>query len=65
MLDWHSCQICFPLEIKLLLFQYLAFCPKCLYDTKIKNKKMYKALIHMHVYECVCACESDFFNRIG
>ena len=30
-----------------------------------KNKKMYKALIHMHVYECVCACESDFFNRIG
>ena len=19
----------------------------------------------MHVYECICACESDFFNRIG
>ena len=22
MLDWHSCQICYPLEIKLLFFYY-------------------------------------------
>ena len=26
---------------------------------------MYKALIHIHVYECVCACESDFFSCLG
>ena len=23
MLDWHSCQICYPLEIKLLLLLFL------------------------------------------
>ena len=25
MLDWHSCQICYPLEIKILLYQCLRF----------------------------------------
>ena len=25
MLDWHSCQTCYPLEIKLLLYYYYYF----------------------------------------
>ena len=25
MLDWHSCQICYPLEIKILLLYYYYF----------------------------------------
>ena len=25
MLDWHTCQICYPLEIKLLLLLYTEF----------------------------------------
>ena len=25
MLDWHSCQICYPLEIKILLLLLLVF----------------------------------------
>ena len=40
MLDWDSCQICYPLEIKLLLllflllpgFTYSRWCPKWLPD---------------------------------
>ena len=34
MLDWHSCQICYPLEIKILLLLLLALeiytCRSCL-----------------------------------
>ena len=26
MLDWHSCQICYPLEIKILLLLLLLLC---------------------------------------
>ena len=42
MLDWHSFQICYPIEIKLLLFQYLAFYPKCVYDKKKIKIQKYK-----------------------
>ena len=29
MLDWHSCQICYPLEIKILLLLLLCFAVLC------------------------------------
>ena len=30
MLDWHSCQICYPLEIKILLLLLLLLSPAIL-----------------------------------
>ena len=38
MLDWHSCQICYPLEIKLLLLLYSTF---CLFDRPCCNKVIF------------------------
>ena len=36
MLDWHSCQLCYPLEIKLLLLLLLLLQSACLVVNPIK-----------------------------
>ena len=39
MLDWHSCQICYPLEIKLLLLLYIIIFDDPQYDlTRMADK---------------------------
>ena len=41
MLDWHSCQICYPLEIKLLLLYYKANNP---------NQTAIEDVLHLPLY---------------
>ena len=51
--------------LKLGIHMHVCECV-CGYD-KNQNSKIHNALIHMHGYECVgaCECESDFFNRVA
>ena len=55
MLDWHSCQICYPLEIKLLLLYYnilLCFLFSFILSILSKQQKTYILLIatyHQHL----------------
>ena len=39
MLDWHSCQICYPLEIKLLLFIIIIIIIIIIITTFLENFK--------------------------
>ena len=56
MLDWHSCQICYPLEIKLLLFIIITTEVLC-----NKNKKGSFDRTISQFYYFATACNSNHF----
>ena len=47
MLDWHSCQICYPLEIKLLLL-LLLYIHTCMYNSVVKLKEVFVKYTLLH-----------------
>ena len=61
MLDWHSCQMCYPLEIKLFFFiiiKYTEKMTKCMKKDKmhLKCKKKKKILTFSSLPVCLSVC---------
>ena len=55
MLDWHTCQICYPLEIKLLILLLLLLCFICvliLYDVRYVNIHRSNAMHTLNSLDC-------------
>ena len=54
MLDWHSCQICYPLEIKILLLLLLLL--SCPFD---EQQNMLRPTTEYFIKMCLFCCHDQ------
>ena len=59
MLVWHSCQICYPLEIKLLLLLFLSDCKRTL--PVLQNGTVEYSNATTYLSQALLVCEKGFY----
>ena len=59
MLDWHSCQICYPLEIKILIFGLLFSILVCL----LRFRRIRFRIVD--ILTCLLKCVLGRFLKLG